>query len=206
MKAVTNPTDDDLLRRMKAGDEEGFTALYRRTQGAVYRFALRMSGNTAVSEEVTQEAFLVLLRKPNLFDAARGTLQAFLIGVARNHLLKHWERERVYLPLDEEPARENGHRPTAAHLVAVGDPASHAVQTETTDRVRQAVLALPPNYREAVVLCDLEELSYEEAAAALDCAVGTIRSRLHRGRALLLSKLEMLRQPSRADARKTASG
>lgn len=206
MKAVTNPTDDDLLRRMKAGDEEGFTALYRRTQGAVYRFALRMSGNTAVSEEVTQEAFLVLLRKPNLFDAARGTLQAFLIGVARNHLLKHWERDRVYLPLDDEPAHENGHRPAAVHLVAVGDPASHAAQAETTDRVRQAVLALPPNYREAVVLCDLEELSYEEAATALDCAVGTIRSRLHRGRALLLSKLEMLRQPARADARKTASG
>jgi RNA polymerase sigma-70 factor (ECF subfamily) len=206
MIPVANPTDDDLLRRMKAGDEEGFTALYRRTQGAVYRFALRMSGNTALSEEVTQEAFLVLLRNPNLFDAARGSLSAFLIGVARNHLLKRWERDRIYLPFEEEPAHENGNRPARPVLVATGDPATFAAQTETAERVRQAVLALPPNYREAVALCDLEELSYEEAAAALGCAVGTIRSRLHRGRALLLAKLEMLREPARANARKTASG
>ena len=204
MRPVANPTDDDLLRRMKAGDEEGFTSLYRRRHGAVYRFALRMSGNTSVAEEVTQEVFLVLVRNPNQFDAARGSLAAFLIGVARNHLLKCWERDRVYLPLDEDPSYENGNRSARVGLIASGDPASIAAQTETTGRVRQAVLALPPNYREAVVLCDLEEMSYEEAAAVLDCAVGTIRSRLHRGRALLLAKLEVLRQPGRVNVRKTA--
>ncbi len=206
MRPVANPTDDDLLRRMKAGDEEGFTALYRRKQGVVYRFALRMSGNTGVAEEVTQEAFLVMLRNPKQFDATRGSLSAFLIGVARNHLRKRWERDRIYFPLAEEPARENGNRAVSALLVATGDPATCATQSETAERVRQAVLALPPNYREAVVLCDLEELSYQEAAAALDCAVGTIRSRLHRGRALLLAKLEVLRQPARPAARKSASG
>ena len=205
MRPVENPTDEDLLRRMKAGEEEGFTALYRRRQGAVYRFALRMSGNPAVAEEVTQEAFMVLVRSPNQFDPARGSLAAFLIGVARNHLLKCWERDRVYLPLDEEPAHENGNRAAHPLLVSTGDPATSAAQAETTERVRQAVLALPLSYREAVVLCDLEELSYEEAAATLDCAVGTIRSRLHRGRALLLAKLEVLRQPARLNARK-ASG
>ena len=67
------------------------------------------------------------------------------------------------------------------------------MRQEVIDRVRQAVLNLPANYREAVVLCDLQEFSYGEAAAVLDCAVGTVRSRLHRGRALLNERLRKFR-------------
>ena len=69
---------------------------------------------------------------------------------------------------------------------------SDLVQQETIDRVRQAVLSLPENYREVVTLCDLQEMSYEEAASLLGCAVGTIRSRLHRARSLLMEKLRDL--------------
>ena len=76
-------------------------------------------------------------------------------------------------------------------VVAALDP----VRNETIGRVRQAVLSLPANYREVVVLCDLQEMSYEEAAAALRCAIGTVRSRLHRGRSLLMEKLREFRKP-----------
>jgi len=68
---------------------------------------------------------------------------------------------------------------------------------ERAELVRAAVLDLPPEFRETVVLCELEELSYEEAAQLIGCPIGTIRSRLHRGRALLLAKLEMLRETPR---------
>jgi RNA polymerase sigma-70 factor (ECF subfamily) len=80
-------------------------------------------------------------------------------------------------------------------------PARWAELRERREQVRSAVLELPPEFREAVVLCELEEMSYDEAARTLDCPVGTIRSRLHRGRALLLAKLEILREvPKRANA------
>jgi len=80
-------------------------------------------------------------------------------------------------------------------------PAHWAELRERREQVRSAVLELPIEFREAIVLCELEEMSYEEAARALECPVGTIRSRLHRGRALLLAKLEMLREvPRRANA------
>jgi RNA polymerase sigma-70 factor (ECF subfamily) len=80
-------------------------------------------------------------------------------------------------------------------------PAHWAELRERREQVRSAVLELPIEFREAIVLCELEEMSYEEAARVLDCPVGTIRSRLHRGRALLLAKLEMLREvPKRVSA------
>jgi RNA polymerase sigma-70 factor (ECF subfamily) len=121
-----------------------------------------------------------------------------LYGVARNRILKHIERSPRDLPLVEKT--EDGF---PAETLASNDmtPVEWAELHERRAQVRAAVLELPQEFREAVVLCELEEMSYEEAASALDCPVGTIRSRLHRGRALLLAKLEMLRDvPRRANA------
>src|ERR1700678_2745143 len=92
-----------LLRRMVAGDEAAFTLLYRRKHPAIYRFALHMSGNAALAEDVTQEVFMALIRDPKRFDPARGTLGGFLFGVARNHLRKRWERDRRLVPFDGDP-------------------------------------------------------------------------------------------------------
>src|SRR6202453_5084420 len=90
-----------LLRRMVAGDEAAFTLLYRRKHPAIYRFALHMSGNAAMAEDVTQEVFMTLIRDAKRFDPARGTLGGFLFGVARNHLRRRWEQERNSVPLPE---------------------------------------------------------------------------------------------------------
>lgn len=198
MQLDSQERDDVLLKRSAKGDERAFTDLYRRHQAAIYRYALRMTGSSWAAEEIVQDVFTTLVREPKKYDPSRGTLGAFLYGVARNRIMKHLERTPRDFSLDEsgEPGRE-----TYPQLQEQMTPGRWAELRERRDRVRSAVLELPPEFREAVVLCELEEMSYEEAARALECPVGTIRSRLHRGRALLLAKLEMLREvPKRANA------
>ena len=177
-------SDVDMLRRAMAGDEESFARLYRRRQGAVYRFALQMSGRRSMAEEVTQEVFLVVIREGSRFDPQRGSLMAYLYGIARNCVLRCLDRDRVYVPIDEDPDADG------SQWTAKEDTLGDLTRGETIESVRQAVLALPANFREVVVLCDLHEMSYSEAAAVLDCAVGTVRSRLHRARGMLLEKMK----------------
>jgi len=187
-----------LLRRAAKGDEESFALLYRRHQAPLYRFALRMTGNAWAAEEVVQDVFMTLMREPRKYDASRGAVGAYLFGIARNRVMKHLER----LPRELSLEAHNGNGVRAADAaVNAFTPVHWAEQQERSQRVRAAVLELPAEFREAVVLCDLEELSYEEAARLSGCPIGTIRSRLHRGRALLMAKLEILRDaPRRASA------
>jgi RNA polymerase sigma-70 factor (ECF subfamily) len=181
--------DDDLMVRLRAGDEEAFTFVFRRWQGPLFRFALHMCGNRTVAEDATQEVFMTLIRQTAQFDSARGKLGAFLFGIARNQVLKRLERERPYTSLDPTwEVAEDSRGELQIHSSGAARSDEEA-RTEAIERVRQAILALPPDYREVVALCDLEEMSYEEAAAALGCAPGTVASRLHRGRALLATKL-----------------
>lgn len=192
------PLDDDLLRRMLAGDADAFTAVYRRWQGPLYRFALHMSGSHALAEDATQEVFMTLINKTAQFDAARGTLGAFLFGIARNKVRRRQERERAYTSITGPSEDSSGAAANAENrlqLQSQDDPA----RTESIERVRHAILALPEDFREVVALCDLEEMSYEEAAVALRCPVGTIASRLNRARALLATRL----RKSESTARET---
>jgi RNA polymerase sigma-70 factor (ECF subfamily) len=180
---MTNPTetsDEHLLHRSASGEEQAFLELYRRRQAGIYRFALHMSGSAAIAEEVTQEVFMAVIRDAKRFDPSRGSASAFLIGVARNHVLKALQRNRAYIGLDDEsvePASE------------AADVVSTIARAEAVENIRQAVLELPAVYREAVVLCDLQEVSYADAAEALGIPVGTVRSRIARGRAQLAQKL-----------------
>jgi len=198
MQIQAQERDDVLLKRSAKGDEEAFTQLYRRNQAQIYRFALRMTGRAWAAEEIVQDVFMTLVREPKKYDPSRGPLGAFLYGIARNRVMKHLERQPRELSLEQRIA-ENG--TGAIEVPDERTPAHWAELRERRDCVRAAVLSLPPEFRETVVLCELEEMSYEEAATVLECPVGTVRSRLHRGRALLLAKLEMLRDtPKRANA------
>jgi RNA polymerase sigma-70 factor, ECF subfamily len=176
--------DDDLLRLIASGDESAFLSFYRRHQGPVYRFAMQMSGKTEIAEEVTQEVFLVVMGSAKLYDAARGSVTAYLYGIARNFVMRCLERERQYIALLDDPASDHADAPSGER-----DVLENLTRNERVESLRKAVLALPPAYREVVVLCDLEEMDYADAAQALGCAVGTIRSRLHRARALLAEKM-----------------
>ncbi|MEP7336228.1 MAG: RNA polymerase sigma factor [Acidobacteriota bacterium] len=197
----TNRSDEELLGLLRAGDESAFVALYRRRQGGIYRFALRMSGSESIAEDVTQEVFMHLMHGNGNFDATRGSIQAYLFGIARNQVLRRVERDRAYLLVSHDNEVQDS--PMNEALIATRDPLVDLTRRETIDSVRQAVLALPAHYREVVVLCDLHEMSYLEAAEVLGCAIGTVRSRLHRARAILVEKLRGLGAGSETEVCKT---
>lgn len=190
-------TDDaELLRLMNDGDEEAFAALYRRHQRSVYRFAAHMSGSAIVAEDVTQEVFMLLMHVGEKYDETRGSLQAFLLGVARNHVRRALERERhgaTFAGTTEPRTFEDKFSSEDRHGGA-DDPFERLARDEALSELRRAIGSLPARYRETIVLCELHEMSYEEAARVIGCAVGTVRSRLHRARHLLGDKMRDSRE------------
>src|SRR5918912_1821092 len=101
MTLLTTPSDDELLRLMLAGDESAFVTLYRRRQGGIYRFALQMCGSETIAEDVTQEVFMVLMSEANNYDPAKGSLSAYLYGIARNHVLRVLSRDHSLISIGE---------------------------------------------------------------------------------------------------------
>lgn len=193
MTVPPQENDDELLLRIRSGDEQAFLRLYRRRQAALYRFALHMSSSVAVAEDVTQDVFLAVLREDCGFDPERGTLSGYLFGIARKLILRQAERGRTTVAIETDSDEA-----TLPELAVDDDPLVDLTHREGIEALRRAVQALPRRYREVVVLCDLEEVDYADAAIALGCPIGTVRSRLHRARALLLDKLKLDRSPRRA--------
>ena len=183
MNGRDDSSDNELLQQMRAGDEHAFVSLYRRRHPGIYRFALQMSGSQTLAEDVSQEVFMMLIRGTELFDSTKGSLSSFLYGVARNQTLRRLHRDRFFVQLDSDNDANEG------ASTSLSKPLDELTRTETIEFVRKAVLSLPERYREVIVLCELEEMSYAETAAVLGCAIGTVRSRLHRARLLLTDKL-----------------
>jgi RNA polymerase sigma-70 factor (ECF subfamily) len=177
----TGPVDEAaLLTRASEGDEAAFSELYARYQRQIFHYAARMCG-IAAGDDVVQETFLAVLRQGGRFDPAKGTVGAYLYGIARHHVIKRLDRQGVTM---SEPVE------MAADAVASQDtPLETMARERTIDVVRQAVQSLPPAYREVVALCDLQEMDYATVAQVIRCPIGTVRSRLHRARGLLLRKL-----------------
>src|SRR5258708_13718258 len=174
-----------LLARMKQGDEAAFVALYRRHKDAVYRLALLYSGTAAGAADATQEAFVHFMTRPGQYDPSRGTLAAWLCGVARNIARKaSGTREDAADPKDlasdTAPFEQHVDRDTPLDRILRGEAAEH---------VRPAVAALSPHYRDVLILCELSHLSYAEAAPSSAIQTGTVRSRLSRARAQLEQRL-----------------
>jgi RNA polymerase sigma-70 factor (ECF subfamily) len=203
MIAHSIPSDPELFRLAGAGSEEAFLTLYRRYQDKIYRFALQMCGSESIAEDITQEVFLTTMNQAANFDPTRGSVSAYLYGIARNQVKQHLERERRLVAISGE--NEGDENTVPASLVVPGDALGDLTRSEGLAALKQAILSLPVHYREAVVLCDLEEMSYVEAANALECAVGTIRSRRHRAHVLLVEKLRGADQLKPASERHKAS-
>jgi RNA polymerase sigma-70 factor, ECF subfamily len=192
-------SDDDLLARVASGQVEAFAALFRRRQAVVYRFALHMTGAPSAADDITQEVFLAVMRDAGRYQPNRSGATAWLCGIARNHARRRLEGDRRTVPLEGDGGD--------SEWAAVGlDPLEDLTRAEGIASLRSAILTLPLRYREVVVLCDLQELTYAVAADALGCAVGTVRSRLHRGRALLAAKLTQSRVDAPADGTRLQSG
>ena len=174
--------DQTLLAVFASGDHKAFTVLYQRHSRAVFQFAFYMSGDAAQADELTQQVFVWLLQNPAAFDPTRGSLPAFLGGVARKFLRRQQRFESRWSPLDEAI--------DAIHAISFSRTPSRVAESAIdASQLREAIALLPIRYREVVVLCDLQEKPYAEAARIVECSVGTVRSRLHRGRNLLARKL-----------------
>jgi len=185
------PQDSDLIVSISKGDHDAFTLLFRRRQGDVYRFALHMTASSAIADDVTQDVFIAVMRDAGRYDASRATVTAWLCGIARNQVRRRLERDRSLQLMGGlvEDVDESIVSLGSVQLTGTDDVLGDLTKAENIETLRRAVLTLPVRYRETIVLCDLQEFSYAEAATALGCAVGTVRSRLHRGRALLAVKL-----------------
>jgi RNA polymerase sigma-70 factor, ECF subfamily len=189
-------SDEALLRRISAGDAEAFATFFRCYYTPVYRFALHMTGAASAADDVTQDVFLAVMNDAARYESGRSTAAAWLCGIARNYARRRFDQERRVVPLPESEGGDDG-------LSVTTDPIGELIHATRLEELRKAVLSLPLAYREVVVLCDLQEFSYADAAAAIGCAVGTVRSRLHRARALLVTKLRAAadQSPARGQVR-----
>ena len=180
MTAADPPLEDHqdatLLVAIAAGDEQAFVDFYARRQPDVFRFAFAMARSKSVAQDVTQEVFLNVLENASRFDTAKGSARAWLFGCARYVILDRLRLERRWTDALPEVAIEHE-----------GD--AKLLTEQRVGRLHAALARLPIEYREALVFCDLQEWTYAATAAVLDCPIGTVRSRLHRGRALLAALL-----------------
>jgi RNA polymerase sigma-70 factor (ECF subfamily) len=190
---VTQLTDSKLVRLMLGGDREAFAELYGRRQRDVYRFALHMSGAADLAEDVTQEVFMMLMREGSSYDESRGSVNAFLLGIARNYVLRRLKQERSFVLMSASDSEDGS---ASTDVTSAGDQLDVLARNEEIRSMQKAVLSLPAHYREVLVLCELQDMSYAEAAGVLGCAIGTVRSRLHRARTMLIEKL----RPARDEA------
>ncbi|MGH3391261.1 MAG: RNA polymerase sigma factor SigE [Actinomadura sp.] len=153
----------------------------RQHSARVYRLAYRLTGNQHDAEDLTQEVFVRVFR--SLSNYTPGTFEGWLHRITTNlflDMVRRRQRIRFESLGDEAADRLEGREPTPAQ----------AYDDRNLDAdIQTALAALPPDYRAAVVLCDIEGLSYEEIAATLDVKLGTVRSRIHRGRAQLRAAL-----------------
>ncbi len=177
-----------LFARMRQGDEAAFAALYRLHKDAVYRFALLRTGSAAHAADVAQETFLHLMTRPEQYDPARGSIAAWLCGVARNLA----RRETASREDATDPDDLAADAPAAPELVDADCPAERLLASETAEQVRAALAAVAPHYRDVLILCELSDLSYAEAAQVCGIDIGTVRSRLSRGRAQLAKRLSQM--------------
>ncbi len=151
--------------------------MFESYQQVVYGFAWRMTGSPEIAQDIAQDCFLQVLKGVARYDSTRGTMHAWLLGIARNLVLKKWRAEGRWRPLEEE--------------VFVVDPPRKDYQAES--QIANAVQCLPPLQREVLIFVEYEGFTLEEAACAVDAEVGTVKARLHRARNNLRRVLEPLR-------------
>ena len=187
--------DDELVRRAQTGERDAFAEIYRRYHAVVYRFARMMSGSPAIGEDITQETFMVFLRDLQRYDPRCSRMSTYLYGVARNLTRSYLRQNRRFVRLEFTEAREP---------VLTSDSTSSLERSQERDLLRRIIADLPSRYREVVILCAIHGLSYAEVAAILGTPVGTVRSRLSRGRRAIANRLRELDRNPGAVPRRAA--
>ena len=173
-------TDADLVERCRNGDRQAWDSVVRQRHARVYNLAYRFTGRADEAEDLTQEVFLKVYRTLHLYRSESGALETWIVRVARNHFIDHYRKFKVEktrtTPLED-------HFDVAASPTSrIETPAEALDRKEAGDRVHRLLDKLPQDQREAVILRDLEELTYEEIADLLKGPIGTVKSRINRGR------------------------
>ncbi|HEU0179971.1 MAG TPA: RNA polymerase sigma factor, partial [Blastocatellia bacterium] len=177
--------DQELLAAAARGDQAAFSQLYQRYRNRVYGFAYRMLGTQEVAEDVMHEAFLALIRQPERYQAERGSLLTFLCAVARNHIYQHLRHQERYAPEPVETSDEY----EEARVRYSFDPLTDLLERELAAVVEAALAKLPVAQREAIVLREYQELSYEEIATVIGADTNVVKARLYRARQALAKRL-----------------
>jgi RNA polymerase sigma-70 factor (ECF subfamily) len=188
MSVTTELTDPELLDRMAGGDREALAIIFRRHHATVFRFSRQMLGSIEAAEDVTQDVFVALTKAAGRFDPAVASLSTYLYGIARHLVLQRYKRSRARIEVNIDAIAGQDEAPFAIS----SDPAETIARAQASRELRQAILRLPVHYREVLVLCELNGLSYEDAAAIVRCPVGTVRSRLSRARQMLIERCRTL--------------
>jgi RNA polymerase sigma-70 factor (ECF subfamily) len=205
-------SDAQLAERLKQRDERAFLTLYDLHRSSVFRFLMHMTGSVTAAEELTQEVFVVILDAMcagtvGQFDPQRGTWEGYLLGIARN--LARAERRKMHrvVSLDSilETPEWNLLLQKFCESVQVVDAEAFLTAQSELQALYRAISDLPSHYREAVVLCSLQEKSYRAAAAILQCSEGTVASRMNRAKAILAAKLRRI-APNKFNVSTTLSG
>jgi RNA polymerase sigma-70 factor, ECF subfamily len=177
-------SEQELVELAARGDVRAFQEIWNAHRAAVHRFACWMLNDPASAEDVTQECFLALLEHPGRFNPSRASLRTLLLAIARNQCSLRRRR------LQRETCLEDN----AAGLPAAEPATAQVAFAEAAAILNAAMANLPPLQREALFLFEYEELSLEEAAAVAGTDIGTLKSRLYRGRQRLKRELSWLAQ------------
>jgi len=186
-------SDADLLSSVARGNRDAVATLYDRHGALIYRYSLRASGDVSIAEEVTQEVFLAMLRQANQFDPRRALLSTWLCAIARHLVWKQLRNRQRLVPLDADDGPEQS-------TSMADNPDLLLTRRQAVELVRKGVDALPLQMKEVIILCEFEEMTYDDAAFVLEIPVGTVRSRLHRARARLAQVLEAASQSPRKES------
>ena len=178
------PADEALAARLIAGDLRAFETIVDRWRHRIVDLAHLLTGDRDAAEDIGQEVFLRLLRRPEAYDPGR-PFRAWIHAVARNLCHDRWRR-------DSTRAR---YQQTAVHELAFGPrpveaPPDGAAHAEAQAELRRAIAELPPKFRDAYVLCGVRGFSYEEAAEICGCPAKTVSTRLARARKRLVARMK----------------
>jgi RNA polymerase sigma-70 factor (ECF subfamily) len=175
--------DPDLLRRCREGDQAAWRDLVNEHGRRVFNLAYRFVGRVDEAEDVTQEIFVKVYRALDAYRPADGSFPAWLMTVARHHAIDRYRRRRDERVVAADPSA------LAAFPTEDEGPLQSLEREERKSFVHRGLRSLPATLREPLLLCDLEGLSHEDAASSLDIPVGTVKSRLNRGRLELAKRL-----------------
>ena len=176
-------TDAALLVQCERSDLAAAGELYRRHAAAVYRFVLVATGSNAEAADVLQETFMAVLERPTAYDPLRGSCAAYLCGIARHLVYRRYDKR-------SEPHAEIEDLAELASDLPALPPQHEALERgQALAKLHEAIRALPPHYRDVLILVELQEMSYADAAAITGIELGTVRSRLARARSRLAELL-----------------